>query len=325
VSTTWGDTVSRVRIRPRSSEDDAQIVQIYSAISPDLPRMTVEELRFYLDIQPEEAHAERQVAEVDGKVVAICRWNRLVFIEDQDTWVCDVGVGPAFRHRGIGGELFSHLLRRVIERSAKRLKCHVREDQEDGKAFAASRGFVPTGHGERLSRLEVRSARLDRCRAADERVRREDIRIATLSDLGPDDEGVLHAIYELDNETTRDVPGSDVWTSMSFEFWRKYLHAPGMSPDHFWIALDGERPVGMAVLDLRGARSAFNGYTGVDREYRGKGIARALKLRTVAWARQNGIDFIYTGNDAQNKPMLAINVEMGYEPLPAEIEMVKQL
>ncbi len=69
----------------------------------------------------------------------------------------------------------------------------------------------------------------------------------------------------------------------------------------------------------------WNAYTGVDRAYRGRGVARALKLRTIQWARQNNVDFIYTGNDIANQRMLAINVQLGYEPLPGWVEVVKEL
>jgi GNAT superfamily N-acetyltransferase len=89
--------------------------------------------------------------------------------------------------------------------------------------------------------------------------------------------------------------------------------------------VDGERPVGLARLQRKGQNAAFNAYTGVDRAYRGRGIARALKQRTIEWSRQNGVDFHYTGNDTENKRMLAINIQLGYQLLGAMIEVSKDL
>jgi GNAT superfamily N-acetyltransferase len=150
--------------------------------------------------------------------------------------------------------------------------------------------------------------------------------ITTLAELGPDNEEILRRLHRLDIETTRDVPMSDEFTDMPYEEWTKQLlDAPALTPESVWIALDGERQVGLAYLARRGERAGSNWFTGVDREYRGKGIARSLKLRTVEWARENGMDWIYTGNEMSNAPMLAINIEMGYEPLPASIEMVKEI
>jgi GNAT superfamily N-acetyltransferase len=72
-------------------------------------------------------------------------------------------------------------------------------------------------------------------------------------------------------------------------------------------------------------RAAGNGLTAVDADYRGRGIARALKFKTIEWARENGIETIYTENDLENHRMLAINVSLGYKPLPPEVELVKDL
>lgn len=318
-----GDAVNSLHIRTRSPEDDARIVEILAAVAPYWPPITVEELRREDGMQPENASFERCVAAVEGAVVGTTSYNRIVHTDDPAVWHCQVAVDPTRWSHGIGGRLYDHLLQRVTADGARRLKCHVREDLPNAIAFLERRGFWRTGFQEQLSRLEVRTANLEKCRAAAVSME-EGIRIATLAELGMSEE-LLHAIYMLDNETTRDIPTSDPWTSMSFDFWRKYLELPGFSPDAFWVAMTGGRPVGMAVLVRKGGDAATNGYTGVDRAYRGKGIARALKLRTVEWAREHGIEFIYTGNSAHNKPMLAINIDMGYKVLPAEIDMEKTM
>jgi GNAT superfamily N-acetyltransferase len=71
--------------------------------------------------------------------------------------------------------------------------------------------------------------------------------------------------------------------------------------------------------------AAGNNLTGVDPVYRGRGIARALKLKTIEWAREHDVESIYTQNDIENRRMLAINISLGYKPLPTEVEMVKDL
>jgi mycothiol synthase len=70
---------------------------------------------------------------------------------------------------------------------------------------------------------------------------------------------------------------------------------------------------------------AATGYTGVLRAYRGRGVATALKVAAVQWARARGMAYIYTGNDLTNAPMLAINSQLGFEPLPASAQLVKHL
>jgi GNAT superfamily N-acetyltransferase len=259
-------------------------------------------------------------------VVATAQWERALYIADEYTWWGWIAVHPDQRRHGFGSALYDRMVSDIKEHDGKQLKTEVRADAPGALQFVEKRGFRPTGREDRMSRLNVHTARLERCRVAADRMADHGIRIATLAELGPDNEEVLRRLHRLDIETSRDMPMSDEFTDMPFEDWRKQLlEAPSLTTERIWIALDGKRQVGLAYLARRGERVGLNWFTGVDREYRGKGIARTLKLRTVEWARENGLDWIYTGNEMSNAPMLAINIEMGYEALPVSIEMVKEL
>ncbi|HYY75913.1 MAG TPA: GNAT family N-acetyltransferase, partial [Gaiellaceae bacterium] len=65
--------------------------------------------------------------------------------------------------------------------------------------------------------------------------------------------------------------------------------------------------------------------TGTLREFRRRGLARLAKLATIRWAGENGITAIYTGNDTQNQPMLALNDDLGFEPSIVYQDFVKEL
>ncbi len=54
-------------------------------------------------------------------------------------------------------------------------------------------------------------------------------------------------------------------------------------------------------------------------------MASGLKVAVSEWARERGIKYIYTGNDLTNAPMLAINTRLGFRPLAASVELVKDL
>ena len=56
--------------------------------------------------------------------------------------------------------------------------------------------------------------------------------------------------------------------------------------------------------------------TNVYPEYRKRGIATALKILTIRFARQQRMQVIRTGNDSTNASMLAINRKLGYKPEP---------
>jgi GNAT superfamily N-acetyltransferase len=127
--------------------------------------------------------------------------------------------------------------------------------------------------------------------------------------------------------THRDVPTVIPFGEIAYAEWLDAIvNGAGRSPKWAWVAIAGDEPVGLARLrTYENERAAQNAYTGVRSDYRGRGVARALKYRTIEWCRANSIDFIYTGNDIKNVRMLAINVALGYQPLPCEIEFAKDL
>ena len=57
---------------------------------------------------------------------------------------------------------------------------------------------------------------------------------------------------------------------------------------------------------------AENGLTVVDRRWRGRGLATALKRRQLAWAAANGIREIVTWTQEGNEAMQRVNVRLGY-------------
>lgn len=316
--------MSTVSIRPRTLDDDAQTVDIWNRIYPEYPPETVEKERHFIANTPKTAHVERMVAERDGQVVGNSVLLQMFWTEHPDRYNARVGVDPELHGQGIGSSLYEPLLSQARKAGAARLYTHVQEGDEESEQFAARRGFTSTGRQQRMSRLDVHTANLEGYEGIEDRVRVEGLRLATLAEVGPDDEDFLRALYELDSETVKDVPSSEPFSMIPYENWKADLEAPGSSPETLWIALDEKKPVGVATL-MRQGNTAWNAYTGVARAYRGRGVARALKLRTIEWSRENGVDYIYTGNDMENKRMLAVNIRLGYQPLPAFLEMTKDL
>ena len=80
------------------------------------------------------------------------------------------------------------------------------------------------------------------------------------------------------------------------------------------MALAGGAIVGYAGLLAFSddAARAENGLTVVDRAWRGRGLAEALKRRQLAWASANGIREVVTWTQLGNEAMQWLNLRLGY-------------
>ncbi|HEY8287516.1 MAG TPA: GNAT family N-acetyltransferase, partial [Chloroflexota bacterium] len=178
---------------------------------------------------------------------------------------------------------------------------------------AAARGFRETGECLEEYRLHLPEANIDAYAGLEARLEASGIRIATLAELGAGEEMFLRALQRLWADSSETLPDPEGLTD-SFSSWRReVLDAAGSSAETHWVALDGERPVGMTFLKRLSMGAAENDYTCVASTYRGRGIAAALKLRTVAWARRQGVRWFYTSSEVGNAPMIALNQRLGYQ------------
>ena len=124
------------------------------------------------------------------------------------------------------------------------------------------------------------------------------------------------ALYEVMVEAESDIPNTIPIVSDTFEVFVDGLRKPWTGEHRVWVALAEGRPVGLSYLAYHPVTgNVFTELTGVARSHRGRGIARALKLQTIAQALDAGVDHLYTENDAENEAILRINRSFGYEPV----------
>ena len=138
-------------------------------------------------------------------------------------------------------------------------------------------------------------------------MRNQGIEIKTLTELASDPE-CYRKLYELDNEVARDIPTLDESTAANYEFYvETFIDNPQLKHDAHFIALHNREYVGTTSLwESEGDTDLTNSLTGVKRSYRHRGIALALKLRSIAYARAQGCGHIKTWNDSPNTAMIAI-------------------
>jgi GNAT superfamily N-acetyltransferase len=86
------------------------------------------------------------------------------------------------------------------------------------------------------------------------------------------------------------------------------------NPESTFVALFGTEIIGVALLLTEEDKSqrAEHGLTAVRREWRGKGVASALKRHCLAWAAANGLAEVYTWTQRNNADMRRLNEHLGF-------------
>jgi GNAT superfamily N-acetyltransferase len=234
-------------------------------------------------------------------------------------------VATEWRKQGIGKQLYGEALRFACTHKASALQSSVKDTDAAALRFAEQRGFAIDRHTFE-SVLDL--SRFDESAFAGgvEQLQAAGFRFLSLAAAEMDVEQAQRKLYALNRETGLDNPGND-GTFPSYDAFRQNVfEASWFRPDGQILAADGERWVALAAIALSPQHnSAYNAFTGVDREYRGRGLAYAVKLLAIRWAKQSGALLMRTDNDSQNGPMLAVNRKLGYQPEPGTYQMVCRL
>ncbi|HYF75717.1 MAG TPA: GNAT family N-acetyltransferase [Symbiobacteriaceae bacterium] len=249
-----------------------------------------------------------------GTVLGFGAARRLPY-EEAGVFTVRAVVDRCFRGAGVGDALARQAESEAREAGAHAFRAFIRDDDPGTLGFAQHRGYAIDKHWFE-SLLPVADARDAEFEAAIPRLEAEGVRFFTFADQPG--EATERALYELDRATSADNPGEDLPDFLPLDEWRKHtVGAPLFRPDLLWIAAHGDRLIGLTELKVqRGAAGLITGFTGVLREYRGRGIAMTLKIHAVRTARRLGAPYIRTNNDARNGPMLAINRKLGFVQEP---------
>jgi GNAT superfamily N-acetyltransferase len=236
-------------------------------------------------------------------------------------------VDPQQRRRGLGRRLYDRLQARATAAGADELVTEVRADDAAAVRFVDRLGFTRY-HARLESRLrldEVDPASVARgIDAHADAWFARGVRVATYRQLQWSADAARR-LYDLDAALWADVPFGLAGTVPGFEqYLALELADPGFLPPATFVALDGDRWIGLAAL-MEGPECLLNSMTGVARDWRRRGLARWLKLHTIRWALEREAHEIRSFNDAGNAAMLALNASLGFRVVATELRYRREL
>lgn len=314
-----------VTIRPfdHSDADYAARIAIGNGLFPDYVE-TVDEAKHEDAHRDPKIHLERWMAVApDGAVVATASAGQSSWsFHPRKLWI-DINVRREWQGQGIGARLYDHLRASIEPFAPGKLSVGVREDYAASRRFVESRGFAELMR-EWENHLDVATYDPTPFAGKPEAVEAGGIRLATLAEvMAEDPDGWGRRLFDVSNAAAADIPSADAHTDPDFAVWfDKFVSSPNLLPDGYMVALDGDQMVGLSTLwrSQGEPEVAYTGITGVVRSHRRRGIALALKLRALDYARQQGYRKVKTWNNTGNRGMLSINYALGFKPQPAWID-----
>jgi GNAT superfamily N-acetyltransferase len=267
---------------------------------------------------PEPARARLFVAEeADGHVVGCVDTGLRYESPEPGQAFQHTAVRPDARGRGAGRALVAAAEEYLRSVGAARVHSWA---AEDGRSLqVAERLGYSRSRRARFLGLDLTTAELPEEPAA---------RLPTGVELrtAADFHGDVRPLYEADTECARDEPGDVEAGPVPLEDWvRLNRRRPEFDPELSTVVVVDGAVAAYTEAHTDGDTRYWSGMTGTRRAYRGRGLATLAKTDSLRRARAAGLTHAFTGNDAENAAMLAVNRRLGYRTAAAEWRCRKDL
>lgn len=299
----------RLREADLGDADLGAITAIVNETDPDDPT-SIDEMRWSSGAYP---GATRFIVEAGDRAVGTAGVGRIYVLPPEfDGFWATIHVLAGMRRQGIGTTLLTAVSDRARAAGKTALHMPASEARPEGIDFLVHRGFREYERSKTV-RLELAGHGQPPIDLPD------GLRLTTLA-REPE---LIEGVHTVAIEAFEDIPGGDQPMAPGdlAEFRKRDVDRPTIPHEAFMIAVETPtgRVVGYACLLLQPPhlrRVAWHDMTAVARDWRGRGLAGALKRATIAWAIDDGIDALESGNDTDNLPMRAVNARLGYQPAP---------
>lgn len=312
-----------LHIRPSSDADADWATDVYNETHLDEPRDAAF-TRWQWGLEDDDWRDRRYAVELSDEPAGWAMVEHIVWEKNSERFAnLDAWLQRRLYARPWLDAVYDFLEREAGDLGASVLTTSARVTEAELLGSLTNRGWEEVGR-QRYWHLDLIANRERILAMADVALSQARERGFTILTLADDTSGDLETeLFELHDQGRQDVPRVDPYSPLSRPLFLEWLRDPQKHRDRFWIARSRGTLAGMSVLafPVSGIGPASTAWTGVARDYRGVGLARALKLQTLVQAIQLGTARVRTDNDSANAPILHLNDELGYREAPGHAKL----
>ena len=220
---------------------------------------------------------------------------------------------PQWLKRGAGELLLDRLMEDLREAQAVTVSSRQYASEIELVSLLKSRGFVETS---RVLDLRLDVANVDVSLLPELMRRLGDISITTFAEERVRDPRCVEKLYELTTLLSHDDPARGPFVPPAYNAREAlmWMEMPYVLPEAYFIAKRGGEYVGVSDVSLFEAMPGglTQGFTGVKRAVRRRGLATALTLHGIAYAQSHGYRIIQSFNKPQQVGIRALNEKLGF-------------
>lgn len=303
------------------------VVRIAHAIRPDAYESVADHIEWH-EAQRNAGHfCDRWLVSADGHVVGSATVGQSsVYKLPPEIITLYVAIHPGHQNRGYGRALQERAEATAVDRNALKAYSYTDETQPRSIRFLERSGYGEVDRGWESS-LDLTQCDPSDFRDAVARIASSGVRIASANTFALERDDWQRDLHQLYASLERDVPGPFPTQTVSLANFEAQNLGRRFLGEGFLVALDDGQLVGLSELqqvdDVPGEISQR--LTGVHPDYRGHGVASALKSQAVIWATEAGYTSMRTHNSQSNSSMLAINNRLGFRRSHATMVYLKEL
>lgn len=308
-------------IRSGTRADYANIVSVSNLAMPEYS-LTIDQLHSWDKTLDPKCKLGYFIAEIDGQVVGYASYIQWIDVYHPQIFWITVQVHPDYQQQGIGTNLYNTLSSTLAPHQPIAFKASIYDGHEGARIATQKLGFQE--YSRRIESLCYLSTfEISPYDALLDKLRGEGVRFVPVSQLVNDTDAVVE-LYNLQWALELDVPMDETLTQPSMRQWRtSVIDHEIFIGDASFVAMQGDDYMGLTEVFKYGDGYLYIEFTGTRPKFRRRGVATAMKVLGMQWAKEHGFQSIGTTNDAANTDMISINQKLGYIAKSARLQIEK--